>query len=92
MIRFVSASHLFFSDTLRFCLHCPFVLRIVSIEQAITLFKGPVREYVKQHYGKEPPADSPDPKVRELAAALQVMKNLKCRRMMGLDYDPEQFR
>lgn len=64
----------------------------LSIEQAITLFKGPVREYVKQHYGKEPPADSPDPKVRELAAALQVMKNLKRRRMMGLDYDPEQFR
>lgn len=58
----------------------------LSIEQAIVIFKGPVREYVKRH-GKEPSADSPDPKVREMAAALQMIKNLKIRKMKGLDYE-----
>ena len=61
----------------------------LTIEQAVTIFKGPLKEYVAQH-GKEPSADSPDPKVREMTAALQMIKNLKIRRMMGLEYDEHQ--
>lgn len=58
-------------------------------ELAISLFKGPVREWVAEHGGKHPSLNDPDPKVRELACALQIMKNLKERKMNGLDYTPE---
>ena len=61
----------------------------MSLEQAILLFKGPYKEYVAEHGGKQPDIKDPDPKVRELAAAFQKIKNLKIRRMMGLEYEPE---
>ena len=61
----------------------------MSLEQAILLFKGPYKEYVAEHGGKQPDIKAPDPKVRELAAAYQKIKNLKIRRMMGLEYEPE---
>ena len=47
-----------------------------------------MKEYVKEHDGKTPDINHPDPKVREMAAALQMIKNLKARRMAGLDYEP----
>ena len=58
----------------------------LTIEQAITIFKGPLKEYVERQ-GKEPSADDPSPQVREMAAALQKIKNLKIRRMKGLEYE-----
>ena len=61
----------------------------MSLEQAILLFKGPYKEYVAEHGGKQPDIKDPDPKVRELAAAYQKIKNLKIRRMTGLEYEPE---
>lgn len=61
----------------------------MSLEQAIVLFQGPYRRYVEEHGGKRPSSDDPDPKVRELAAAFQKLKNLKIRKMMGLDYNEE---
>ncbi|WP_308769492.1 DEAD/DEAH box helicase family protein [uncultured Bacteroides sp.] len=64
----------------------------LTIEEAITLFKGPLKQYVQEHNGKRPSADDPNPKVRELAAALQMMKNLKERRMRGLDFNPDEFK
>ena len=60
----------------------------LTLEQAIIIFKGPLKEYVKEHDGKTPDINHPDPKVREMAAALQMIKNLKARRMAGLDYEP----
>ena len=60
----------------------------LTLEQAITIFKGPLKEYVKEHDGKTPDINHPDPKVRQMAAALQMIKNLKARRLAGLDYEP----
>lgn len=62
----------------------------LTIDQAITLFKGPLKEYIAQT-GKEPSLEDKDPKVRELAAALQMIKNLKIRKMQGLDYQPDKM-
>jgi hypothetical protein len=59
----------------------------MPLEQAIMLFKGPLKEYVAVHDGKVPSVDDPDPKVRELAVAYQKIKNEKIRHMMGLDYE-----
>ena len=59
----------------------------MTLEQAIMLFKGPLKEYVAEHDGKIPSVDNPDPKVRELAIAYQKIKNEKIRHMMGLNYE-----
>ena len=59
----------------------------MTLEQAIILFKGPLKEYVAAHDGKIPSLDHPDPKVRELAIAFQKIKNEKIRHMMGLNYE-----
>ena len=59
----------------------------MTMEQAITLFKGPLKEWVTEHDGRVPSVDDPDPKVRELAVAYQKIKNEKIRHMMGLDYE-----
>ncbi len=59
----------------------------MTLEQAITLFKGPLKAYVAAHDGKVPSVDDPDPKVRELAIALQKIKNLKQRKLSGLEYE-----
>ena len=61
----------------------------MSLENAITLFKGPLKEWITEHNGAQPSLSDPNPKTRELACALQMMKNLKIRKMMGLDYEPE---
>ena len=62
----------------------------LTLEQAIALFKGPLKQYIAE-FGKEPSLEDKDPKVRELAAALQMMKNLKIRKMQGLDYQPDNM-
>jgi hypothetical protein len=59
----------------------------MTMEQAIKLFKGPLKKYVAEHNGRVPSVDDPDPKVRELAVAYQKIKNEKIRHMMGLDYE-----
>lgn len=61
----------------------------MTTEQAVMLFKGPYKLWVAEHNGLKPDIKDPDPKVRELAAAYQKLKNLKIRKMMGLEYEPE---
>lgn len=64
----------------------------MTIEQAITIFKGPLKRYVAEHNGTLPDISNPNPQVRELAAAYQKIKNLKIRKMMGLEYEPDNER
>ena len=59
----------------------------LTLEQAITIFKGPLKQWVAEHEGRVPSMDHPDPKVREMAAALQMIKNLKARKLAGLEYE-----
>ena len=58
----------------------------LTVEQAIMIFKGPLKSYIKEHNGQIPRLDDPDPKVREMAAAYQMLRNLKARKMAGLEY------
>ena len=57
----------------------------MTLEQAIILFKGPLKEYVTAHDGKIPSMDDPDPKVRELAVAYAKILIQKRRQMSGLE-------
>ena len=57
----------------------------MTLEQAIILFKGPLKEYVATHGGKIPSMDDPDPKVRELAVAYAKIWNQKRRQLSGLE-------
>ena len=57
----------------------------MTLEQAITLFKGPLKEYVAAHDGKLPSMEDPDPKVRELAVAYAKILNQKRRKLSGLE-------
>ena len=57
----------------------------MTLEQAIILFKGPLKEYVAEHDGKIPSMDDPDPKVRELAVAYAKILNQKRRQLSGLE-------
>ena len=59
----------------------------LTLERAIQLFKGPLKQYVAAHQGQVPRVDDPDPKVREMAAAYQMIRNLKARKMAGLAYE-----
>lgn len=61
----------------------------MTIEQAINIFKGPLKKYVAGHNGQVPTLDDPNPKNREMAAAYLKIKNLKIRKMMGLKYEEE---
>lgn len=61
----------------------------MSVPEAIRLFKGPLKEWVAAHNGQIPVLDSPNLQERELAQAYTIIKNLKIRRMMGLDYPLE---
>lgn len=61
----------------------------MPLEMAITLFKGPLKQWIAEHGGQQPSITDPNPETRELACALQMIKNLKIRKMMGLDYEPE---
>ncbi len=60
----------------------------LTLEQAITIFKGPLKQWVAEHEGRVPDINHPDPKVREMAAALQMIRNLKARKLAGLEYEP----
>ena len=57
----------------------------MTLERAIILFKGPLKEYVAAHDGKRPSMDDPDPKVRELAVAYAKILNQKRRQLSGLE-------
>ena len=61
----------------------------MPIELAISLFKGPLKEWIAEHDGQLPSMNDPNPKTKELACAYQMIKNLKIRKMMGLEYEPE---
>lgn len=61
----------------------------MTIESAITLFKGPLKKWIAEHNGQQPLLTDPNPQTRELAEALQMIKNFKIRKMQGLDYEPE---
>ena len=57
----------------------------MTLEHAIILFKGPLKEYVSEHEGKLPSMEDPDPKVRELAVAYAKILNQKRRQLSGLE-------
>ena len=59
----------------------------MTTEDAIRLFKGPLKQWVAEHNGQIPSLDDPNPQIRELAQAYTVIKNLKIRKMMGLNYE-----
>lgn len=59
----------------------------LTLEQAIIIFKGPLKQWVAEHEGRVPDINHPDPKVREMATALQMIKNLKARKLAGLEYE-----
>ena len=42
----------------------------------------------KQSHVNPPSLNDPDPKVQRLAQAINVIKNFKIRKEMGLDYEP----
>ena len=62
----------------------------MPIDVAIKLFKGPLKDWIAEHNGQKPSLTDSNPKTRELAYALQIMKNLKIRKMMGLDYESDK--
>lgn len=61
----------------------------LTVEEAIRLFKGPLKDWVAAHNGQIPALDAPNLQERELAQAYTMIKNLKIRQMMGLDYNGE---
>lgn len=56
----------------------------MSVEEAIILFKGPLKEYVNKNDGKLPSANDPSPQVQKLAQAYTIIANEKRRYMAGL--------
>lgn len=62
----------------------------MPIDVAIKLFKGPLKDWIAEHNGQKPSLTDSNPQTRELAYALQIMKNLKIRKMMGLDYESDK--
>lgn len=61
----------------------------MSIEEAILLFKGPLKQYIASNNGQLPDINHPNLKIQRLAQAYLKIKNQKIRREMGLDYDPK---
>ncbi|MDO4496936.1 MAG: ATP-dependent helicase [Bacteroidales bacterium] len=59
----------------------------MTTEEAICLCKGPVKQWVVEHNGQIPQLNDPNLQVRELAQAYTIIKNLKIRKMMGLEYE-----
>ena len=59
----------------------------LTLEQAISIFKGPLKAYVAEHDGKLPNMEDPNPKVREMVAALRMIQNLKPRKLSGSEYE-----
>jgi hypothetical protein len=62
----------------------------MPIELAIKLFKGPLKEWIAEHDGMQPSLTASNAQERELAQAFTIIKNLKIRKMMGLDYNPNE--
>lgn len=58
----------------------------MTVEEAIRLFKGPLKQWVTEHDGQMPSQDAANLQERELGQAYTIIKNLKIRRMMGLEY------
>ena len=58
----------------------------MPVDEAIVLFKGPLKQWIKEHDGQLPSLESTNMKEKELAQAYIVIKNLKIRKMMGLNY------
>lgn len=58
----------------------------MTVEEAIRLFKGPLKQWVTEHDGQLPSQDAANLQERELGQAYTIIKNLKIRRMMGLEY------
>jgi hypothetical protein len=61
----------------------------MTIEEAVVLYKGPYQEYRTSHPAL-PSLNDPDPRVQRLAQAINVIKNYKIRKEMGLDYEPSR--
>lgn len=59
----------------------------MPVDEAIVLFKGPLKQWIKEHDGQMPSLESNNLKEKELAQAYIVIKNLKIRKMMGLNYE-----
>ena len=59
----------------------------MPVAEAIVLFKGPLKQWIKEHDGQLPSLESNNLKEKELAQAYIVIKNLKIRKMMGLNYE-----
>lgn len=59
----------------------------MTTEEAVRLFKGPLKQWVAEHDGQIPSLEDPNLQVRELAQAYTIIKNLKIRKMMGLEYN-----
>ena len=59
----------------------------MPVDEAIVLFKGPLKQWIKEHDGQMPSLESTNLKEKELAQAYIVIKNLKIRKMMGLNYE-----
>lgn len=60
----------------------------MSIEEAILLFKGPLKQYWASNNQELPDINHPNLKIQRLAQAYLKIKNQKIRKEMGLDYDP----
>lgn len=56
----------------------------MSVEEAILLFKGPLKEYVQKNNGKMPSANDPSIHVQKLAQAYTIIANEKRRHLAGL--------
>lgn len=56
----------------------------MSVEEAIILFKGPLKDYVNSHNGNLPSPNDPSPNVQKLAQAYTIIANEKRRYMAGL--------
>lgn len=61
----------------------------MSIEEAILLFKGPLKQYIVANNGQLPDINHPNLKVQRLAQAYLKIKNQKIRKETGLEYDPK---
>ncbi len=56
----------------------------MTVEEAIILFKGPLKEYIEKHDGKMPTITDQSPQVQRLAQAFTIIANEKRRYMSGL--------
>ena len=56
----------------------------MSVEEAIILFKGPLKKHIEKHNGEMPSAKDPSPHVQRLAQAFTVIANEKRRYLSGL--------